>query len=127
EDARLIFAQPRVGLAIDLGLTYFLPRVVGLKAAKRLAMIAARIDANEAKSLGIVDEVHAGDALEEGLASLVRRLQEPAPRAIGRSKVLLAQSEHRGIVEQMEHEVRALGACVAEPDFREGVMAFLEK
>jgi len=127
EESFLFFAQPRIGLPIDLGLSYFLPRVVGLKAARKLAMTAARISATEARALGIVDEILATESLEEGVTALMQRFNTAALRAIGRSKRLLLQSGRSTLSEQMEAEVSALGACVAEPDFAEGVRAFLDK
>jgi 2-(1,2-epoxy-1,2-dihydrophenyl)acetyl-CoA isomerase len=127
EESFLFFAQPRIGLPLDLGLSYLLPRVVGPKAARKLAMTAARLSATEARALGIVDEILATEALEEGAKALIQRFDTVAPRAIGRSKRLLLQSGRSTLGEQIEAEVSALGACVAEPDFAEGVRAFLEK
>jgi 2-(1,2-epoxy-1,2-dihydrophenyl)acetyl-CoA isomerase len=127
EDSFLLFAQPRIGLPLDFGSTHFLPRIVGLKAARKLAMSGARVPAGEAHALGIVDQILQASALEEGVAAFVRGLGGVAPRAVARTKVLLAQSAHLGIKEQVELEVAAIGACVAEPDFAEGVTAFLQK
>jgi 2-(1,2-epoxy-1,2-dihydrophenyl)acetyl-CoA isomerase len=127
EESFLIFAQPKIGLPIDFGLTYFLPRVVGIKAAKKLALTAARVSAAEALALGIIDEVLPADSLESGATTLIRRFAGGSPHAIGRSKLLLRQSERNGMTEQLELEIKAIGACVAEDDFAEGVTAFLEK
>jgi len=127
DDSFLIFAQPKIGLPLDLSATYFLPRIVGLKTARKLALTAARVDAEEARMLGIFDEIHSVDGLELALSALIRKFDGAAPRAGGRSKVLLNASERNGIVEQMDREVQAIGECVTEPDFAEGVSAFLEK
>jgi 2-(1,2-epoxy-1,2-dihydrophenyl)acetyl-CoA isomerase len=127
EDSFLIFAQVKVGLPLDLGLTHFLPRVVGIKAAKRLAMTGARLSAAEAHTLGIVDLIAPADELEARAITLIERMAAVAPRASGRSKDLLRESGYRSLTEQMNAEVRAIGDCVIEPDFAEGVMAFLEK
>lgn len=126
-DAMMIFAQPKVGLPLDIASTYFLPRVVGLKQARKLAMTGATIDAAEAHRIGIVDEVHEGSDLEGALAALVKRFGAVAPRAAGRTKLLLNRSLDNDIVQQMEAEVIAIGKCVGEADFAEGVTAFLEK
>lgn len=123
----LIFAQPRVGLPLDLSATYFLPRIVGAKRARQMAFTGGRLDAAEAKAVGIIDQIHPADELESALAALVKQFTAVAPRAAGRSKQLINASQFRGIVEQMEMEVRAIGTCVNEPDFAEGVTAFLEK
>jgi 2-(1,2-epoxy-1,2-dihydrophenyl)acetyl-CoA isomerase len=127
EDSLFIIAQPTIGLPLDLGLSYFLPRVVGAKQARKLALTTARIGAAEAERLGIVDGIFARDALEDGITALLKRLAAGAPKALGRSRALLAASERNTLLEQMELEVRSVGACVAEPDFIEGVTAFLEK
>lgn len=127
EDAVLIFAQPRVGLPLDLSLTYHLPRVVGPKIARQLAMTGAMLNANDALRTGIVDEIHAHDKLDDALASLLKKLSTVAPRAAGRSKWLINGSDRRGLEEQIEQEALAIGNCVVEPDFSEGVQAFLQK
>lgn len=127
DDALLIFAQPRVGLPLDLSSTYFLPRIVGAKKARQLAFTGARLSATQAQELGLVDQIHAAEALDEALAALVKQFAGVAPRAVGRTKLLVNASEENSIVQQMELEVRAIGQCVNEPDFAEGVTAFLEK
>jgi 2-(1,2-epoxy-1,2-dihydrophenyl)acetyl-CoA isomerase len=127
EDSFLIFAQPKIGLPLDLGLTHFLPRVVGIKTAKRLAMTGARLSAAEAHAFGIVDQIAPAAELEARAATLLDKMKAVAPRAAGRSKRLLRESEYCSLTEQMTAEVQAIGDCVAEPDFAEGVMAFLEK
>ncbi|WP_250504179.1 enoyl-CoA hydratase-related protein [Caballeronia sp. AZ7_KS35] len=127
QDALLIFAQPRIGLPVDLGASWFLPRIVGAKKARQLAFTGARLNAQDALDMGIVDAIHERDQLDEALAGLVREFGSVAPRAAGRSKTLINASEGNGIVEQMEHEVRAISACIDEPDFAEGVTAFVEK
>ena len=127
ENAMLIFAQPKVGLPLDIAATYFLPRVVGIKQARKLAMTGATLDAAEGHRLGILDEIHPADALDEALARLVRKFAAVAPKASGRTKHLLNRSLDNDIVQQMEAEVLAIGQCVGEDDFEEGVRAFLEK
>ncbi|WP_340267954.1 enoyl-CoA hydratase/isomerase family protein [Sphingobium mellinum] len=127
EDATLVFAQTRVGLPLDLSLTYHLPRVVGAKKARQLAFTGARLDANQARELGIIDEIHAVGELEGALATLVRSFAATAPAAAARTKNLINSSGGFGLADQMHREVLAIGQCVTEPDFREGVEAFLAK
>jgi len=127
DNAMMIFAQPKVGLPLDIAATYFLPRVVGIKQARQLAMTGATLDAAVGQKLGIIDEVHPAEALDEALAKLIKRFSAVAPRASGRTKQLLNRSLDNDIVQQMEAEVLAIGQCVGEDDFEEGVRAFLEK
>ncbi|KUO53684.1 MAG: hypothetical protein APF78_05335 [Sphingomonadales bacterium BRH_c3] len=127
EDAYFLVAQPRIGLPLDLSLSYYLPRVVGPKVARQLAFTGAKVDATRALQLGIFDEIYPADQLDTALERLVRSFAAVAPRASGRSKVLVNKSETASLSEQMANEVRAIGDCVTEPDFREGVEAFLQK
>ena len=121
EDSVLIFAQTRIGLPLDLSLTYHLPRKIGVNAARKLALTGARIDAQLAMHLGIVDETHPSDQLSTALANLTEQFNHVAPKAAARSKQLINTSEGFDLKEQMEREVQAIGECVIEPDFREGV------
>lgn len=127
EDAMLVFAQPRVGLPLDMGTTYLLPRIVGSKRARQLALTGARLDAAKALALGIVDQIHPGEELDTALAVLTIQFGAVAPRAAGRSKTLVLDSEMRSMIEQIDAEVAAIGQCCVEPDFAEGVMAFVDK
>lgn len=127
EDALLIFAQTRVGLPLDLSLTYHLPRIIGAKRARQLALTGGKLRAEEARTLGIIDEIHAPADLEGALARLVKSFAAVAPHAAGRSKTLINTSADYDLPSQMEREVQAIGRCVVEQDFREGVSAFMEK
>lgn len=127
EDATLVFAQTRVGLPLDLSLTYYLPRVVGAKKARQLAFTGAKLDAAQAKAIGIIDEVHTTDDIGPALTALVRSFAATAPAAAARTKALINSSGSASLAEQMHSEVMAIGECVTEPDFKEGVEAFLAK
>src|SRR6201996_9501307 len=52
------------GLSIDLGGSWLLPKLVGLQQAKRLALLADMIDAEEARSLGLVTWIKGGDEID---------------------------------------------------------------
>lgn len=127
DDAVMLFAQPRVGLPLDLSMTYYLPRIVGAKVARQLAFTGARLDAAKAMQLGIVDSVHSGDDLDSALSALVKSFAATAPSATGHTKRLINTNEGVALVDQMEREVMAIGDCVVHPDFAEGVTAFMEK
>jgi 2-(1,2-epoxy-1,2-dihydrophenyl)acetyl-CoA isomerase len=126
-DAVLLFAQPRLGLPLDLSMTYYLPRTVGAKFARQLAFTGARLDAERAMQLGIVDAVHRAEELDAALAKLVKSFSATSPGAAGHTKRLINTNESVALADQMEREVKAIGECVVAPDFAEGVSAFMEK
>ena len=126
-DALIVFAQPRIALPLDFGLTYLLPRVVGTKVARQLAFTAPQITAAEGEGLGILDEVHPPAALDGAVDALLKRLEVAAPRAAQRTKSLLLASETRALEAQMEAEIKVIGQCVTEPEFDERIAAFVAK
>ena len=68
------------GLSVDLGGSWLLPKLVGLQQAKRLVLLADMIDADEARSLGLVTWVKAADEID----AFVDRPCRPAGRGPAR-------------------------------------------
>ena len=70
------------GLSVDLGGSWLLPKLVGLQQAKRLVLLADMIDAEEARSLGLVTWIKAADEIDAFVAELARPAgRGPARRA----------------------------------------------
>ncbi|WP_233849928.1 enoyl-CoA hydratase/isomerase family protein [Paraburkholderia sp. HD33-4] len=116
----------KVGLVPDLGAAYLLPRVVGLAMAKELALTARRIDAQEAKQLGIVHAVHAPEALAQQARGFARRFLAGPREAMGLSKRLLNQSfeSHYAALAELECAAQAVASSV--PYHTAAVTAFLD-
>lgn len=127
ESASIAFLFARRGLVPDYGATWVLPRLVGLRAARRLCLFGERVDAHEAAALGLVDRVVADDDLAEEAAALARRLAEGPTTALGLTRRLLATSFERGLSEAVEAEFTAQALCFATSDASEGAAAFVAK
>src|SRR6201986_1402895 len=78
-----IFAKR--GLSLDLGGSWLLPKIVGLQQAKRLVLLAETIDADEARSLGLVTWLTPAAEIDEFVADLARRLAAGPPVALAQS------------------------------------------
>jgi 2-(1,2-epoxy-1,2-dihydrophenyl)acetyl-CoA isomerase len=90
ENSRFSAAFAKVGLAPDLGLFWTLPQRVGLGRAKKLIMLAATLGADEAQSIGLVDEVVAqGQALPRAIA-MAEEFAAAAPLSIAVTKAVYA-------------------------------------
>jgi 2-(1,2-epoxy-1,2-dihydrophenyl)acetyl-CoA isomerase len=90
-NARFSAAFVRVGLGVDGGLSWTLPRRVGLGQAKRLLLTGATVDGETAARIGLAEEVvPAGQALEAALA-VAESYHATAPAAVALTKQLLAQ------------------------------------
>lgn len=122
-----IAAHVHVGLSLDVGLSRLLVETIGIKQAKRLALLGERIDAQQALALGMVDQLVPDAELQSVLDGLTKRLANGPQRAMQGSKQLLNAAAYTGLDGQLAEEGRHIAACTAEADFEEGVRAMLEK
>jgi len=102
-----------------------LAALVGLGRVKELVLTARLIDAQEARAIGLVSEVVAGEeALEPRVGELVAELMSYAPLTLHATKEMVRRIRSR----MMPDEASDLVAlCYTSADFREGVAAFLER
>jgi 2-(1,2-epoxy-1,2-dihydrophenyl)acetyl-CoA isomerase len=126
DTAFFVFAHGKIGIALDSGLSYYLPRIIGLRKARELTLAGARLDAQEALRLNIVSRVLPDAELESEGEKLIAKLVCSATKAIGESKALLRQSFTNTMIGEVDLEAAAVGRCAATDDFKEGVAAFLE-
>lgn len=125
--AKFLFANIRVGLNPDLGLTYWLPRLIGERQALRLTLLGSQLDAQEAKDIGIVDEVAPAGEIEAALDNLTKKLLATPSRAAFETKRLMRLSRDNTLAAQFSAEVDGIVACAGEADFVEAVTAFSER
>jgi 2-(1,2-epoxy-1,2-dihydrophenyl)acetyl-CoA isomerase len=119
--------QAQFGLIPDWGLTYFLPRMLGMERALRFVLTGERLDAHEAQRLGLVGEVVEPDELDERVMSLARTIACGPSMAISLSKSLLRRGLDRDLDNTIEAEYAALERCIQTADAAEAVTAFGEK
>lgn len=120
-----IFA--RRGLALDLGGSWLLPRLVGMHRAKELALLAEIVDAREAERMGLVNRVVAHDELDAFVSDWAERLAAGPPLALHLTKRMLSNAFSVSLPEALEAEKMAQSVTVASRDTREAIAAFLEK
>jgi enoyl-CoA hydratase/carnithine racemase len=120
-----IFAKR--GLSVDLGGSWLLPKLVGLQQAKRLVLLAETIDADEARSLGLVTWVQAADEIDGFVADLGVRLAAGPTVAMAQSKALLKAGADCTLPEALANEARAQPGNFATADSAEAYAAFAEK
>jgi 2-(1,2-epoxy-1,2-dihydrophenyl)acetyl-CoA isomerase len=127
EDAKFILAYARVGTSLDAGSTWVLPRLVGLRRAMELALLAEPVSAADALAMGLITRVVAPAKLGEETAALARRLAAGPTSAYGRIKRLLRDSMSQEFAVQLKAELEAFAGSAATADFGEGLAAFFEK
>lgn len=127
EDARLEFAYPRIGLTGDGGATFLLPRLVGLRRAKEIALLDEPIDADYAVSLGLATESVPTDEFETRLHDLAHRLASGPTAALSATKRLLTESFDRDLAQQLAEETDTIARATRTEDYGHGHEAFFEK
>jgi enoyl-CoA hydratase/carnithine racemase len=127
--ARMNAAFIRLGLsACDVGVSYFLPRLVGASTAAELLLTGNFIDAARAERTGLVSRVVPDADLEASARAMAQDMLRNAPLALRLTKecyrhALDAPSLEAVIAMEDRNQVLAAGTA----DFREGVAAFLQK
>jgi len=127
DDSVFSLAYSRIGITPDGGSTWTLPRMVGLKRAMAMVLLADRFGPDEALQMGLVNQVVAKEKLQEATAELAARLAAGPSRAYAGAKALLNESLHSTLEEQLRAEEREFIEGVKHADFEEGVRAFIEK
>lgn len=127
--ARMNAAFIRLGLsACDMGVSYFLPRLVGVSLASELMLTGRFIDARRALATGLVSEVVADDQLEAAAQSYVDDMLAASPMGLRMTKEGLNMAVDAASLEAaMAIENRNQLMTAASPNFAEGLQAFLEK
>jgi len=117
----------RRGIMADVGTSYLLSRMVGLRKAKELIFTSDMIDAQEAYRIGLVNRLTNRDTLEEDALAFAKRLASGATKAIGLSKTMLHRGLNMSLADAMEWESWGQGLCSQTGDVLEGWRAFFEK
>ncbi len=129
EHAQFALPEPRVGLAaLGGGALQRLARQMPMKDAMWLALTAKRIAADEARRVGLVNEVVArGGALKRAQA-IARDMLECAPLALEASKQVMLQSvAEPDLAAAMRRKYPAAERMLASEDAKEGPRAFAAK
>ena len=127
ESAKFTLAYTRAGLSPDVGSTYFLPRIIGLRRALEMALTNRVLSAREALDWGLVTQVVPDAQLQVEAQTLASRLASGATRAFGAAKRLLHHSLSESLETQMELEAQAISGLAHTRDAREGIAAFVAK
>jgi 2-(1,2-epoxy-1,2-dihydrophenyl)acetyl-CoA isomerase len=127
ENAMLTEAFVNIGLVLDSGSSYFLPRMIGSVKAFELATMASKISAQEALALGMVNKVVSLESLDQTVNELAAFYLKSPTKAIALIKDLLNKSFNSSLDEMLGFEAKAQDMAGGTEDFKEGVKAFLEK
>lgn len=126
-DARFNLAYVNVAASCDVGGSWHLPRLVGLRRAMQLALLGDSIDAAEALQMGLVNQVVPPDQLAGATQWLAHRLADGPTLAHGRLKRLLRSAFTNDLATQLDLERDGFHGSAGTEDFREALDAFFAR
>ena len=126
DNARFCEIFVNIGLILDYGGTYFLPRLVGLTKARELAMLGNEIDGKTAASIGLVYKSVPEDEIEKEVAALATTLAQKPPLALRLIKEGLENSFDMSLKQVLDWEAAHQSIALQTPEHKEIVRQFLE-
>jgi len=123
--AQLSVMEARWALVPDLGGTHRLPRLVGLGRATELTLSARKVDAEEARAIGLAELALPVDGARDAAHEYAAKLAA-GPGALRRAPRLLRENLTRDRAAALAAEAVTQRACIRGPDFQEAVAAHLE-
>lgn len=127
EGTRFNMAYANVAASSDVGGSWSLPRMVGLRNALQIALLSDTFDTTEALRLGMVNRVVPADRLQEETQALAKRLAAGPTLAYGRMKRLMRESFDNDFATQLDAERDAFRGSTETRDFKEALEAFFAK
>ncbi|TML12166.1 MAG: hypothetical protein E6G31_10135 [Actinobacteria bacterium] len=121
--------QPEVNLGIfpGWGGTQRLARVCGLGVAKDLILTGRVVDAKEALTIGLVNDVFDAAELMQTTLKIAQLIASKGPLALAEAKAAINHALQGDYVANLEAEAQAFGELFSSKDAREGMTAFVEK
>jgi 2-(1,2-epoxy-1,2-dihydrophenyl)acetyl-CoA isomerase len=127
ESAILVEAFVNIGLVLDSGSSYFLPRLVGSTKAFEIATMGTKITGQQAFDLGIANRVTEIDNLDNVVNEVANYYAMAPTKAIGIMKKMLNKSTSSDMETMLEYEAYCQEMAGSSDDNKEGVKAFIEK
>jgi 2-(1,2-epoxy-1,2-dihydrophenyl)acetyl-CoA isomerase len=127
QSAVFLQAFARIGLIPDAGGTYWLPRKVGFARAMGQMLFAEKVTADEAEAQGMIWASVPDETFAQEWRKRAQTLAEGPTLAYRAMRQALRTSLSNDLSGQLRLEAELQAECGRSRDFREGVMAFLEK
>lgn len=125
--AHFTAAYTKIGMTPDGGMTWLLPRLIGLRRAQEMILTNRRVSADEAEQLGVISRAVDDESLAQEGATVAGQLAAASTSALAVSRALLWEGATASLADQLEREASRIGEAADTADGREGVEAFLAR
>jgi len=127
ESAYLCVGYVNVGMVLDMGGTYLLPRLVGRHKASELAFFGERVYGPEVVEMGLANRVVPDEQLMGTAGEWAARLATGPTLSIGAMKLGMRRAQHGTLRDALHWEAMMLSLIAQTEDAAEGLMAFFQK
>lgn len=127
QDARFAVPPARLGLGYHTAGIRALVRTVGASSTADLLFTARQVGADEARHIGLVNEVFGKDVLDEAVDQIAHTVADNAPLTIRSAKITLQELAKLEADRDLDRIRDSIERCYQSEDFIEGVRAFMEK
>lgn len=124
-DAQMGFPEVSIGTFVGGGVTYRLPRMVGLRRAAELLILGERFTGEQAVDWGLAHAAVPSDRLDQAADELAATLATKAPISLARMKAALVGATRLDVA--LRDEAADLLAVMQTEDWAEGVRAFADR
>ena len=126
--AKMTTAHGKLGLPPEYGLSWVLPRLVGLGRGLDLLLTSRVIQAEEALDWGLVNQIHPAERLlDETVAYAEQLAATVSAGALRASRHMTYVDQHRDVGGSVVDSVERLHQMMGGEEYREGVAALVEK
>ncbi|WP_312304567.1 enoyl-CoA hydratase-related protein [Pulveribacter sp.] len=127
EGTKFNLAYINLGTSCDVGASWALPRLVGLRQALEIALLGETFTTDDALRLGLVNRVLPATELDAAARAFAERIASGPTVAYGHMRRLMRASLDRDLAAQLAAEAQSFDACARTADLREGIEAFFAK
>jgi 2-(1,2-epoxy-1,2-dihydrophenyl)acetyl-CoA isomerase len=127
EEAQFMVGFLGVGLSLDAGTSYFLPRLIGLGRAAEYAFTNQPINAQQALAWGMVNRLAPADQIQQQAMEWAQEIARGPVGAMGLAKRSFNKSLYSGLEVALDYEAHLQEIARRGGEFSEGLAAFLEK
>jgi len=127
ESAKLGLPEISIGTFLGGGVTWLLPRLVGLAKARELVFLGERIDGAEAVRIGLANRVFADEGFLDSAREFARKVASKAPFSMELAKEQLNMAAERTLDAALVAELEGMMFASTTRDWQEGIDAFAEK
>ena len=120
-------AYPSIGFSPDGGMSWSLPRLIGVARARDVILTDTVVEGEQAHAWGMLTRLVPDDEVRSTALEVATALAAGPRGSLAAIKALLRESDGRTLAQHLPTEAAAIAACAAGADGREGVRAFLER